>query len=133
MEAEVNTGQSAAVAQLREAPQQAPVAGRRGISRVSERRPGTRARRACLLLLSPRSVVAPVAPHDVQRVRSASPTMDPHPGAAPSAPSSDTSATAAAPPESYTILRVKRKRNEEPLDALGSPPCGPSARLIRRP
>jgi hypothetical protein len=24
-------------------------------------------------------------------------------------------------PQSYTILRIKRKRNEEPLDALGRP------------
>ena len=27
--------------------------------------------------------------------------------------------------QSYTILRIKRKRNEEPLDALGRPPVHP--------
>jgi hypothetical protein len=36
-----------------------------------------------------------------------------------------TAMNADAPPassQSYTILRIKRKRNEEPLDALGSTP-----------
>jgi len=28
-------------------------------------------------------------------------------------------ANATTPPQTYTILRIKRKRNEEPLDALG--------------
>jgi hypothetical protein len=28
-------------------------------------------------------------------------------------------------PHSYTILRIKRKRNEEPLDALGRPALQP--------